>query len=96
MLETLQGPNPDVIYNKGVEAFNAGKSKEAKAQWLKALEVAPTYAEAHYMLAMVEFGENNLRGTKQHLLKYLEIAPNGKNASTAKEMLKDPSLKNIK
>lgn len=96
MLETLQGPNPDVIYNKGVEAFNSGKSKEAKAQWLKALEVAPTYAEAHYMLAMVEFGENNLRGTKQHLLKYLELAPTGKNAATAKEMLKDPSLKNIK
>jgi len=96
MLETLQGPNPDVTYNKGVEAFNAGKSKDAKAHWLKTLEIAPTYAEAHYMLAMVEFGENNLRGTKLHLEKYLEIAPTGKNAATAKEMLKDPSLKKIK
>ena len=96
LLETLQGPNPDVIYNKGVEAFNAGKSKEAKAQWLKTLEIAPNYAEAHYMLAMVEFADNNLRGTKQHLEKYLEIAPTGKNAATAKEMLKDPSLKKIK
>jgi hypothetical protein len=48
------------------------------------------------MLAMVEFGENNLKGTKQHLQKYLELAPTGKNAATAKEMLKDPSLKNIK
>lgn len=95
-LEALQGPNPDVIYNKGVEAFNAGKSKEAKAQWLKTLEIAPTYAEAHYMLAMVEFGENNLKGTKTHLEKYLEIAPTGKNAATAREMLKDPSLKKIK
>lgn len=95
-LEALQGPNPDVIYNKGVEAFNAGKTKEAKAQWQKALEIAPTYAEAHYMLAMVEFGENNLKGTKTHLEKYLEIAPTGKNAATAREMLKDPSLKRIK
>jgi outer membrane protein assembly factor BamD (BamD/ComL family) len=85
-----------VIYNKGVEAFNAGKSKEAKAQWLKALEIAPTYAEAHYMLAMVEFGENNLRATKTHLEKYIELAPTGKNAPTAREMLKDPSLKKIK
>jgi len=96
MLETLQGPNPDVIYNKGVEAFNAGKSKEAKAQWLKTLEIAPTYAEAHFMLAMVEFGENNLRGTKVHLEKYVELAPAGKNSATAKEMLKDPSLKKLK
>ena len=96
MLETLQGPNPDVIYNKGVEAFNAGKTKEAKTQFLKALAADPKYAEAHYLLAMVEFGENNLHGTKVHLEKYLEISPNGKNASTAKEMLKDPSLKKIK
>ncbi len=96
ILETLQGPNPDVIYNKGVEAFNAGKTKEAKTQFLKALEADPKYAEAHYLLAMVEFGENNLHGTKVHLEKYLEIAPSGKNASTAKEMLKDPSLKKIR
>lgn len=96
MLETLQGPNPDVIYNKGVEAFNAGKTKEAKAQFAKALEVDPKYAEAHYLLAMVEFGDNNLKGTKTHLEKYLELAPTGKNAATAKEMLKDPSLKRIK
>ncbi len=96
MLEALQGPNPDLIYNKGVEAFNAGKSKEAKAQLLKALEVDPKYAEAHYLLAMVAFGENNLHATKQHLEKYIELAPNGKNAATAREMLKDPSLKRIK
>ena len=96
MLEALQGPNPDVIYNKGVEAFNAGKTKEAKAHLAKALEVDPKYAEAHYLLAMVEFGENNLKGTKHNLQKYLELAPAGKNSATAKEMLKDPSLKNIK
>ncbi len=96
LLETLQGPNPDLIYNKGVEAFNAGKTKEAKAHLTKALEVDPKYAEAHYLLAMVEFGENNLKGTKHNLQKYLELAPTGKNAATAKDMLKDPSLKNIK
>jgi tetratricopeptide (TPR) repeat protein len=85
-----------VAYNKGVEAFNAGNTKEAKAHWLKTLEIAPTYGEAHYMLAMVDFADNNLKGTKQHLQKYLEVSPTGKNAATAKEMLKDPSLKNIK
>lgn len=95
MLEAIQGPNPDLIYNKGVEAFNAGKTREAKTQLLKVLEVDPKYAEAHYLLAMVEFGENNLRGTKQHLEKYIELAPAGKNAATAREMLKDPSLKKI-
>jgi len=96
MLEAIHGPNPDLFYNKGVEDFNAGKSKDAKAHLLKTLEVDPKYAEAHFLLAMVLVQENNLHGTKQHLQKYLELAPTGKNAAMAKEMLLDPSLKNIK
>lgn len=96
LLEAITGPNPDTIYNKGVEAFNNGNTKEAKAQFLKTLQVAPTYAEAHFLLAMVEFSDNNLRGTKQNLEKYVELAPKGKNADTAREMLKDPSLKKVK
>ncbi|MDP1832768.1 MAG: carboxypeptidase regulatory-like domain-containing protein [Geothrix sp.] len=96
MLETLQGPNVDVIYNKGVAAFNDGKTKEAKAHLMKALEVDPQYAKAHYLLGMVEYSNMNLKGTRQHFLKYLEISPTGEKASEIKEMLKDPSLKNIK
>ena len=96
MLETLTGPNPDTIYNKGVEAFNNGNTKEAKVLFIKTLQVAPTYAEAYYLLATVEYGDNNLRGTKSNLEKYLELAPKGKNAEMAREMLKDPSLKKIK
>jgi len=96
MLETLQGPNPDTIYNKGVEAFNNGKTKEAKAQLLKALEVDPKYARAHYLLGMVEYASMDLKATKFHFLKYLEIAPTGDKAAEVREMLKDPSLKNIK
>jgi len=96
MLEAIQGPNADVIYNKGVTAFNDGKTKDAKVHLLKALEVDPNYAKAHYLLGMVEYSNMNLKGTKQHFLKYLEIAPTGDKASEIKEMLKDPSLKNIK
>jgi tetratricopeptide (TPR) repeat protein len=96
MLESVHGPNPDLTYNKAVEAFNAGKIKEAKSQLTKTLAIHPKHAEAHFLLAMVEFGENNLRATKLNLQKYVELAPGGKNAATAKEMLKDPSLRNIK
>lgn len=95
MLEAIQGPNPDQIYNKGVTAFNDGKTKEAKAHLLKVLEVAPTYAKAHYLLGMVEYANMNLKATKHHFLKYLEISPAGDKAAEIKEMLKDPSLKNI-
>jgi tetratricopeptide (TPR) repeat protein len=95
-LDAIHGPNPDVMYNKAVEAFNAGKTKEAKAQLQKVMQVDAKYPEAYYLLAMVEFGEMNLKGTKQNLQKYLELAPTGKNAATAKEMLNDPSLKHVK
>lgn len=96
LLEAMQGPNPDLIYNKGVEAFNNGHTKDAKAHLLKVLEVDPKYAKAHYLLGMVEYTNMNLKGTKQHFLKYLELAPTGEKAAEIHEMLKDPSLKNIK
>jgi tetratricopeptide (TPR) repeat protein len=96
MLETIQGPNPDAIYNKGVEAFNAGKNAEAKELLMKTLTVDPKYAKAHYLLGMVEYANMNLKGTKLHFVKYLELAPTGDKAAEIKEMLKDPSLKNIK
>ena len=96
MLESLHGPNPDKIYNQGVEAFNNGKTKEAKAHLLKVLEVDPKYARAHYLLGMVDYTLMDLKGTKQHFLSYLELAPTGDKAAEVKEMLKDPSLKNIK
>ncbi len=95
-LDAIHGPNPDVIYNRAVDAFNAGKTKEAKVELQKVMQIDPKYPEAYYLLAMVEYGEMNLKGTKHNLEKYLELAPAGKNAGTARDMLKDPSLKHIK
>lgn len=95
-LDKLMGPNPGVLYNKGVEAFNAGKMKEARPYLQKTLDIDPKYAEAYYLLAMCDYADMNLKGTKQNLQKYLELAPNGKNADTAKAMLADPSLKSVK
>lgn len=96
VLDSLHGPDPNVIYNKAVSAFNGGNLTEAKNQLQKVLQIDAKYPEAFYLMAMVNFGENNLRGTKQNLEKYLELAPSGKNAAMAREMLKDPSLKKIK
>lgn len=95
-LDKLIGPNPAVAYNKGVEAFNSGKMKEARPFLQKTLDIDPKFAEAYYLLAMCDYSEMNLRGTKLNLQKYLELAPNGKNADTAKAMLADPSLKNVR
>lgn len=95
-LDTLLGPRPELAFNQGVEAFNAGNMKEAKPKFLKAIEVDPKFADAYYLLAMCNYSENDLKSTKLNLQKYIELAPNGKNAAEAKAMLADPSLKNVK
>lgn len=95
-LDALLGPRPELAYNQGVELYNAGKLAEAKPFFLKSLGVKADFADAYYLLAMCEFSENNLKGTKANLQKYIELAPTGKHAAEVKAMLADPSLKNIK
>lgn len=95
-LDAILGPRPELAYNAGVEAFNAGKMSEAKAHLQKAIATDPKFPKSYYLLGMVEFGLNNLKATKENLTKYLELAPNGDKAGEVKEMLADPSLKRIK
>lgn len=95
-LDALLGPRPELAYNQGVELYNAGKLAEAKPFFLKSLGVKADFADAYYLLAMCEFSENNLKGTKANLQKYVDLAPTGKHAAEVKAMLADPSLKNIK
>ena len=96
LLDKLIGPRPEAPYNDAVAAFNAGDMKTAKANLQKAIGTDPKFADSYYLLGMVEYSTNNLKGTKEAFLKYLEIAPTGKKAGEVKEMLNDPSLKKIK
>ena len=82
---------PEILYNKGVEAYNAKKMKDAEANLAKAVEAKPDFALAHFWLGMVSFNQNKKAAAKQHLEKYLELDPNGSEAATAKELL--PLLK---
>ncbi len=95
-LDSIVGPRPELAYNQGVELYNAGKLGEAKPFFLKSIGVKGDFADAYYLLAMCEFSDNNLKGTKTNLQKYIELAPTGKHAAEVKAMLADPSLKNIK
>jgi Tfp pilus assembly protein PilF len=83
--------SPEILYNKGVDAYNKGKMKDAEAALSKALEAKPDLAMGHYLLGMVSFNLNKKAAAKEHLEKYLELDPNGKEAATARELL--PLLK---
>jgi len=79
--------SPEILYNKGVEAYNKGKMKDAEAALSKAVEAKPDLAMGHFLLGMVSFNLNKKAAAREHLQKYLELDPNGKEAATAKEVL---------
>lgn len=95
-IEKIEPPNAANDYNKAVDAFNAGNNAEAKSCLERAIKKDPKFADSYYLMGMVEFGNNDLKATKQNLMKYLELAPTGKKAGDVKAMLDDPSLKKIK
>lgn len=78
---------PEVLYNQAVERYNKGDFKGAEPILRKTLEVKPDYAEAHFLLGMSCVNLNKIPDMKKHLHEYLKLAPQGKDASTAKEML---------
>lgn len=88
LMNEIAGPQPEIPYNEGVVALNAGNYRAAKEGALKALKVKADYADAYYILGIAEFGMNNMKAAKEALRKYLELAPAGKKAGEVKEMLR--------
>lgn len=78
---------PEMLYNKGIEAYNAKKVKDAETLLLKAVEAKPDFAIAHFWLGMASFNLNKKSAAREHLAKYLELDPDGAEAATAKEIL---------
>lgn len=76
----------DAMFNQGVILFNGGKSAEAKPLFEKAVEANPNHAEAWYMLGMASAG-SDLKLARTAMEKYLQLAPTGQNAATAKQLL---------
>jgi tetratricopeptide (TPR) repeat protein len=83
----LAGGNADAMFNQGVILWNAGKIAEAKKQFEATIAAKPDHAEAHYQLGMALVNEGNLQGAAAEFEKYLQIAPTGPNAATAKSLL---------
>jgi tetratricopeptide (TPR) repeat protein len=75
------------LLNKGVNFFNAAKIDQAIQVFERVLQVDPTLAKTHYMLGLSYANSGDNVKAKEHLSKFLELAPNDENAATAKEML---------
>lgn len=75
------------VINEGVALFNANKSAEAIPLFEKALTLDPKLAKAHYLLGLSYANTGDLAKAKTHLQSFIQMAPDDKDAATAKEML---------
>jgi len=83
----LAGGNADALFNQGVILWNSGKIADAKKAFEATIAAKPDHAEAHYQLGMALVNEGNLQAAAAEFEKYLQIAPSGPNAATAKSLL---------
>lgn len=80
--------NANALFNDAAKAINAGKDAEAEPLLKQAVAADDTLAVAFYELGMLYVRSGNNAGARENLEKYLQLEPNGKDAPTAKEMLK--------
>jgi tetratricopeptide (TPR) repeat protein len=76
-----------LFYDKGIELFNAGDSQAAADSFERALAADPTLVKGHYHLGLAYVNAGATAQAKEHLQKFLELAPDDPDAGTATEML---------
>jgi tetratricopeptide (TPR) repeat protein len=74
-------------FQRGVTFFEAGEMREAGALFEKALAADPDHAKAHYMLGICLLNTGDTDGAREHLSRFLELAPEDPEAGAAREML---------
>ena len=89
-------------YNMGAMLVIAGQSEQAAAAFRKAIEADPKHADSYYQLGVYLIGKASFAadgrvtpapGTVEAFQKYVELAPMGQFAESAKGMLKSLNAK---
>lgn len=80
--------NAASLFNDAAKAINSGKDGDAEPLLKQAIAADDKFASAYYELGMLYVRGGKNAEAKTNLQKYLELDPNGKDAATAKEMLK--------
>ena len=68
-------------------AYNANDNEKSKDRFDKVLLVDPNNAQAHYLLGLIYLGEGENEKTKQHLERFLALAPDDPDVASAQEIL---------
>src|SRR5438105_2240314 len=76
------------LFNDAAKLINSGKDAQAEPLLKQAIAANDKFSVAYYELGMLYVRSGKNADAKANLQKYLELDPNGKDAATAKEMLK--------
>ena len=74
--EEANPDTPEILYNKGVDAYNKKSWKEAEELLAKAAVAKPDFALAHYYAGLAAMNAKHNPAAKEHFQKYLELEPN--------------------
>ena len=86
--KTKMPADAGLLFNDAAKLINSGKDSEAEALLKQAIAANDKFAPAYYELGMLYARASKNADAKTNLSKYLELEPNGKDATTAKEMMK--------
>jgi tetratricopeptide (TPR) repeat protein len=75
------------LYERGREFFNQNQTEQAKTAFEQALQADPEHARAHYYLGLCFVNTGESAQAKEHLQKFLDLAPDDPEAGTAREMI---------
>ncbi len=85
-------PNSDKAreaYNRGKAALIGGKLSEAEDALSACLKLDPGFADCHRNLGVLYAKKDDTLRAVKHYKKYIELAPNAKDAERVRAMLKD-------
>jgi tetratricopeptide (TPR) repeat protein len=86
--EELNPDDPTVLYNEAAGALNKLDDDTARPLLERCLAVDPEYPPCHFEYGMLLLRSGDMEGAKRHLELYLEHAPDGRDAETARETIK--------
>jgi tetratricopeptide (TPR) repeat protein len=84
---TAPADEAETLVTAGVKAYNEGDYRAAGASFARASQLRRDFAKAYFWLAMCEFKMKRFPDSRATFQRYLQLAPDGEFAKTARETL---------
>jgi tetratricopeptide (TPR) repeat protein len=88
LYQELNPDDPATLFNQAAEFLNKMDDEHARPLLEGCLEADPGFEQCLFEYGMLLLRSGDFEGAKEHLGKYLEVAPDGPEAGTVQETLK--------